>query len=66
MDTVKVDLRDPAPVAFEAALTVLALVWLHVEARDYRFVSGLSKSISRARAFEKEIEQEISGKTSDA
>jgi len=64
--TVTVNLKDPVLVIFEVALTALALAWFYVGVRDYRFVSGLSKSISRARALEKGIESEISGKKADA
>lgn len=61
--SVTVNLRDPILVVFEMLLTVLALLWLYVGVRDYRFVSGLSKSIARARALEREIEEEISAKS---
>ncbi len=64
--TVTVNLRDPLLVAFELVLTVLAFLWLYVGVRDYRFVSGLAKSIGRARALEREIEREISGSTPGA
>jgi hypothetical protein len=64
--TVTVNLRDPVLVAFEVVLTALAVVWLYVGIRDYRFVSSLSKSISRARVLEKDIEREISEKKTTA
>jgi hypothetical protein len=58
---VTVNLRDPGLVALELLLTVLALVWLYVGVRDYRYVARLARSIRQARALESAIEREISG-----
>ena len=58
---VTVNLRDPGLVALELLLTVLALVWLYVGVRDYRYVARLARSIRQARALERTIEWEISG-----
>ncbi len=58
--TQTVNLTDPALVALEVILTILALVWLYVGVSDYRFMARLSKSIQKARALEKEVEREVS------
>lgn len=57
--TVTVDLTDPVLVASEVLLAGLALVWLYVAVSDYRFVSGLTRSIRAARAQEAELEKSI-------
>jgi len=63
---VTVNLRDPGLVTLELLLTVLALVWLYVGVRDYRYVARLARSIRQARALESAIEREISGNQSSA
>jgi hypothetical protein len=57
---VSVDLRDPANLAVELAVLVLALLWLYVGVRDYAFSSRLSRAVRRATAEEKELEKRIS------
>lgn len=59
--TATVNLTDPALVALEVLLTLLALAWLYVGVSDYRFTSRLSRSISEARTREQEIERDLSG-----
>lgn len=61
--TATVSLTDPTLVAFEGALTVLALAWLYVGISDYRFTSRLSRSIREAREKEKEIEGELAAES---
>jgi len=63
---VTVNLRDPGLVTLELLLTVLALVWLYVGVRDYRYVARLARSIRQARAMESAIEREISGNQGSA
>jgi protein-S-isoprenylcysteine O-methyltransferase Ste14 len=55
-----VNLADPVLVGVEVLLTALALVWLYVGVSDYRFVSGLTKSIKEARARETDLEKSLS------
>lgn len=50
--TVTVDLSDPGLVAFEVGLVLLALVWLGLSLKNYRFVTGLSKQIEAVRGEE--------------
>lgn len=57
-----VNLTDPALVGFEVLLTVLALVWLYVGVSDYRFVTGMGRSIKAARAREKELERSLTAR----
>lgn len=57
--TQTVNLTDPALVALEVILTILALAWLYVGVSDYRFTTRLSRSIQKARALEGEIETEL-------
>ena len=59
--TVTVDLVDPANVAVEILVLVLALLWVYVGLRDYAFSARMARSIREARAKEKEIENQITG-----
>jgi hypothetical protein len=63
---VMVNLRDPGLVTLELLLIVLALVWLYVGVRDYRYVARLARSIRQARALESALEREISGNQGNA
>jgi hypothetical protein len=58
---VTVDLVDPLLQATELILCLFALVWLYVGIRDYLFTRRMAKAIGEARAFEKRIEERISG-----
>ena len=57
--TQTVNLKDPTLVAFELFLTFMVALWFYIGLSDYRFVSRLAKLTSRARARERELEQEI-------
>ena len=57
--SVVVNLTDPTLVVTEVLLTVLALAWIYVGIADYRFVSGLDKSIRVARMKERELEKSV-------
>jgi hypothetical protein len=59
--TVTVNLVDPTLIATEAGVLVLALAWLYVGVRDYRFTTRLARQIAEARASESQIEKEIAG-----
>jgi len=57
---VTVNLADPANVAVELVVLVLALVWLYVGVGDLRFSSRLKRDIGKAREKEGEIAGRIS------
>jgi len=58
--SVTVNLADPANVAVELVVLVLALVWLYVGVGDLRFSSRLHREIGKAREKEGEIAGRIS------
>jgi hypothetical protein len=57
--SVTVNLMDPTLVATEIAVIGLALVWLFVGVRDYKFTTKLAWQIAVARAEESDIEKQI-------
>jgi len=59
-DTVTVHLSDPANVASELIVLLLALAWMYIGVSDYRFSSRVRGQIETARRKEKEIEGRIS------
>jgi hypothetical protein len=58
--TVTVHLTDPANVALELVVLVLALAWLYVGISDYRFSTRVRAQIASARLKEKEIQERVS------
>lgn len=57
--SVTVSLTDPILIVTEAAVLILAVAWLYVGVRDYRFATGLARQIKVARALEAEIEKRL-------
>lgn len=57
--SVTVTLTDPALIATEVAVLVLAVAWLYVGVSNYRFTTGLARKIKAARAAEAEMERKI-------
>lgn len=57
--SVTVTLTDPTLIATEIAVVVLALVWLYVGVRNYRFTTKLARQIAAARAAEAAMEKKI-------
>ncbi|QQG48654.1 MAG: hypothetical protein HY247_07950 [archaeon] len=60
---VLVDLTNPVLRVTEVFVLVLALLWLYVGLRDYRFSSRMRKEIGGARAKERDIEERVAGQT---
>jgi len=59
-DTVTVHLSDPANIASELVVLLLALAWMYVGVSDYRFSSRVRGQIDSARREEREIEEKLS------
>ncbi len=57
--TVTVTLTDPANVAAELIVLILALLWLYVGFRDLRFSSRMRGEIRSARLKESEIQDRM-------
>jgi hypothetical protein len=57
--TVTVNLLDPTLIATELVVLALALVWIFLGLRNYRFTTNLSKQVAAARAAESDIEKGI-------
>lgn len=57
--TVTVNLVDPILIATEVGVLILAILWLYVGVRDYRFTTRLTKQIASARRAESEIVKKI-------
>ena len=59
--TQTVNLVDPTLIAFESGLLILALIWLYVGVRDYRFMTKLARQIREIRSVQSELAKRIGG-----
>jgi len=59
--TQSVNLVDPTLQATEIVVSVLALLWLYVGARDFFFTRRMGRAIKEIRILEKDIERQITG-----
>lgn len=55
VSVITVNLGDPLLIAFELLLLALAVAWLYVGFRDYRFTTKLARQVKEVRAAEAEL-----------
>lgn len=55
MTVVEVNVNDPLLIGVEVLLFVLAIAWLYVGVRNYRFTTILAKQVKAVRAAESDL-----------